>query len=332
MNPLSRTLTRRTFAAAIAATAPAAMTTRALAQSTPSPSPAADDTCLFTDAMGEVEIPANPQRIVVLDGPMLDAALSVGVTPVGATTGFANDPFPAYLGDATEGIANVGTIVEPNLEAIIQLEPDLIISTKVRHEAMHSVLMEIAPTVFSETIGATWQDDFLLYTDAMNRRAEAETVVADWQARVSAFQQATDGERQEWNISIVRFLPDAVRLYHRASYIGTILDELELPRPESQQGTDILAFSEEISAEQINLADGSHIFACAWGALDDTPVDAFTTNPLWQTLEAVKNDQVYWVNDDYWMVGIGYIAANLVVDDLTTYLVDGEPPVAIPGA
>lgn len=330
MNKLSRTLTRRTFAATMAAAVPTALAPRAFAQSPPSPSPVAGDTRLFTDAMGEVEIPVNPQRIVVLDGPMLDAALAVGVTPVGATTGFANDPFPAYLGDATAGITNVGTILEPNLEAIIQLEPDLIVSTKVRHEAMHSLLMEIAPTVFSETIGATWQDDFLLYTDAMNRRSEAEEVVANWQVRVDEFQQATDGERQDWRISIVRFLPDAVRLYHRASYIGTILDELELPRPESQQGTDILAFSEEISAEQINLADGSHIFACAWGTLDDTPVDAFTTNPLWQTLEAVKNDKVYWVDDDYWMVGIGYIAANLVVDDLTTYLIDGEPPVAIP--
>ncbi|HWV23156.1 MAG TPA: iron-siderophore ABC transporter substrate-binding protein [Thermomicrobiales bacterium] len=328
----SRSLTRRAFAAIMTAAVPAVSVLRAFAQSASPDSMPTGGTRIFTDAMGEVEIPANPQRIVVLDGPMLDAALSVGVTPIGATTGFADDPFPAYLGDRTEGIANVGIITEPNLEAIIELEPDLIIGTKVRHESIHPVLIEIAPTVFSETVGATWQNDFLLFTDAMNKKTEGENVIAQYRERIDAFKQATDGDRQDWRISIVRFLPGAVRLYYHKSFIGTILDDLEMPRAESQDSEDPVNWSEEISEEQIRLCDGTHIFACAWGATGDTPLEAYDANPLWHSLDAVKNDRLYWVDDEYWMVGIGYIAANKVMDDLEAFLIDGVAPTPVPVA
>jgi iron complex transport system substrate-binding protein len=303
-----------------------------LAHSTPASSPVTEGTRIITDALGEVEVPANPQRVVVLDGPVLDAALTVGVTPVGATTAFANEPFPPYLGDATEGIVNVGTIQEPNLEEIIKLEPDLIIGSSFRHDKIHDQLSAIAPTVFSGVVGAAWQDDYLLFTDALNRPAERHQVLADYQARIDAFDEATQGERETWEISVVRFRADSIRVYYKTSFVGIVLEDLGLPRPESQdKGTEDERFA-EISAEQVNLADGTHIFLTAYGNIEDSPLPDVTGNPLWQSLDAVKNDRVYWVDDDYWMVGIGYIAANRVMDDLTAYLIDGKAPEAIPTA
>ena len=307
----------------------AASVRAAAAQSTPEASPESG-TRTITDVYGEVEVPANPQRVVVLDGPMLDALLSVGVKPVGATTGFENEPWPAYLGDVTEGIENVGIITEPNIEKIIAANPDLIISSKVRHDAIHDTLMEIAPTVFSETVGATWRDDYLLYTNAVNKEAEAAEIVAAFDARAEEFKAATADSRADWEISVIRFLPDAVRIYRDTGYIGVILNALDLPRPEAQIAKEGKEFSETISAEQIQLANGTHLFACAWGELEASPAAEFVDSGLWGSLDAVQNDAVYWVDDDYWMVGIGYIAANMVVDELFTYLVDGEPGVAIP--
>lgn len=77
---------------------------------------------------GETEVPAQPQRVVVLDTPHLDTALSLGVTPVGSVQSSVDEGLPAYLGDRTEGIEIVGTIEEPDLEAVPALEPDLILS------------------------------------------------------------------------------------------------------------------------------------------------------------------------------------------------------------
>lgn len=288
-------------------------------------------TRIVTDVYGEVEVPVNPQRVIVLDGPQLDACLAVGVKPVGGVTGFANEPFPSYLGDATTGVENIGTISEPNLEYIISLEPDLILGSNLRNEDIHGTLMEIAPTVFSEAVSDDWRGNFSMWTDALNKSAEAEEVSAAYDARLADFREATDGERQNWVISVVRFLADHVRLYNDTSFIGTILKDADLTRPESQTGPDPdRGIFKIISPELIHLGDGTHIFTCAYGEVQDSTASEYVNSPLWGALEAVQNDQVYWVDDDFWMVAIGYLAANKVVDDLFTYLVDGEDGEAIP--
>lgn len=323
-------ISRRTLAAAALIAAPALKAASTLAQSTPEASPESG-TRMVTDVYGEVEVPTNPQRVVVLDGPQLDACLAVGVTPIGAVTGFAGADFPAYLGDLTEGIENVGTISEPNLEQIINLKPDLILGSKLRNEDIHDTLMEIAPTIFSDQVSDDWRGNFTIFTDALNKTSEAEEVSAAYDARLEEFQAATEGERDSWVISVVRFLADHVRLYNDTSFVGTILAGAGLTRPESQTGPDPdRGIFKIISQEQIHLADGTHIFTCAYGAVEDSTAGDFVKSPLWDSLEAVQNDKVYWVDDDFWMVAVGYRAANQVVDDLFTYLVDGEPGVAIP--
>lgn len=334
MSISTRSMSRRAVSAGLAAGALGLALPRAFAQGTPESSPAgtrAGEMRIIQHTMGETAVPANPQRIVVLDGPILDAALVVGVTPVGAVTAFADAPFPPYLGDRTEGIANVGQISEPDLEKIVALQPDLILGSKFRHEEIYDQLSQIAPTVFSGIVGVNWQDDFLLYTDAMNKQAEAEGVVADYGARVEEFTGATAAERQAWRVSVIRFRADDTRIYYKTSFVGTILEDLGIPRPESQdKGTEDERFA-EISREQIREADGTHIFACAYGEPSESQLGEFMNDPLWQTLEAVRNGKVYWVDDDYWMVGIGYIAANLVIDDLFAYLVEGVPATPVPG-
>ena len=328
MNARTRFSRRALAAAALAA--PALQQVATMAQSTPQASPETG-TRIVTDVYGEVEVPANPQRVVVLDGPQLDACLAVGITPVGAVTGFAGADFPAYLGDLTQGIENVGTISEPNLEQIITLEPDLILGSNLRNEDIHDTLAAIAPTVFSEAVSDDWRGNFTLFTDALNKTAEAEKVAADYDARLEEFKSATEGERENWVISVVRFLADHVRLYNDTSFVGTILAGADLTRPESQTGADPdRGIFKIISQEQIHLADGTHIFTCAYGAVEDSTASGFVNSPLWDTLEAVQNDKVYGGDDDFWMVAIGFIAANRVVDDLFTYLVDGEPGEAIP--
>jgi iron complex transport system substrate-binding protein len=62
------------------------------------------ETRVITHAMGETEVPANPLRVVVLDLGELDAALSLGIKPVGAVTSFDDDVFPSYLQDQTKGL------------------------------------------------------------------------------------------------------------------------------------------------------------------------------------------------------------------------------------
>lgn len=324
----SRTLNRRGFAGSALAAALISSTARTMARQESTPE---SGFRTVTDVYGDVQVPVNPQRVIVLDGPQLDACLAVGVTPVGAVTGFAGEPFPVYLGDATEGIENVGTISEPNLEHIITLEPDLILGSNLRNEDIHGTLTEIAPTIFSEAVSDDWRGNFRLFTNALNKEAEAEEVASAYDQRLEEFRADTEAERGDWVISVVRFLADHVRLYNDTSFVGTILADADLTRPESQTGPDPdRGIFRIISQEQIQLAEGTHMFTCSYGDVGDTQAAEYVNSPLWESLTPVQNDTVYWVDDDFWMVAIGYLAANKVVDDLFTYLVDGEPGESIP--
>ncbi|MGQ0773132.1 MAG: ABC transporter substrate-binding protein [Pseudonocardiales bacterium] len=106
-----------------------------------------------THAMGSTEIAAEPTRIVALDQTFVDAALALD-TPVLAFTdirGRTGGP-PTYLAGPLDRLApdarSVGELANPNLEQIAALKPDLIVSAKVRHEAIYDELNRIAPTVF----------------------------------------------------------------------------------------------------------------------------------------------------------------------------------------
>jgi iron complex transport system substrate-binding protein len=328
---LSRRRFLGTTAGAAAALAVGARTRSVLAQATPSANPAATGTRTFVHAMGTAEIPAAPQRVVVLDGPILDSAIAVGVVPVGATTGIADAPWPEYLGDAVTPIVNVGTIEEPDLEKIVGVQPDLILGSVVRNEAIYPRLAEIAPTVISNTLARDWREGFLFFTDALNQADKAAAVIERYETKVAAVKTGLGDQLANTSVSVLRILGPDIRSYNINSFSGTILQDIGIPRPEIQQAPEDSWTA--ISLEQLGAIDASAIFVTLWGGNESAPnLAELNANPLWTTLSAVRNNHVFLVPDEYWMTGIGYLAADRVLDDLISYLVDGTAPAELPAS
>lgn len=273
-------------------------------------------------AMGATQITGTPQRIVVLTNEATDSILSLGVTPVGAVKSWAGDPYYDYIQAEMVEVPIVGDEFQPNLERIVSLQPDLIIGSKVRQGQFYTQLSAIAPTVFSETIGATWQDNLRLYAKALNREAEAEAVLAEWDERVADFKTKM-GEKLSQEVSLVRFLPDMVRIYYKDSFPGQILEEVGLSRPASQNKDE---FADAISMEQITLAEGDILFYFTLESGDRNELDQATAveqqwlnHPLWQKLEVVQKGNAHAVSDITWTTAGGIQAANLLLDDLYKY-------------
>ncbi|KAB8142842.1 iron-siderophore ABC transporter substrate-binding protein [Chloroflexia bacterium SDU3-3] len=276
-------------------------------------------------AMGETLVPIAPKRVVTLDMGELDAALILGIKPVGSVTIFEDGKFPAYLGDKTEGIEVVGTIASPNLEKILALKPDLILSSKTRDADRYELLSKIAPTVFAERLGDAWLDNFRLFAEAMGKQQEGEALVADYQRRLADLHAKLSAAGPMPTVSMVRFMQGGqTRIYHAGSFIGTILAEGQFPRPAAQQLTDKVWT--EASKELIGDLDGDVIFYGIYGKPEDAPVDEYLNDPLWKQLKAVERQRVVQVNDDYWYTSIGLIAANLVIDDLEKFLLPQPTP------
>ncbi|MCQ3978187.1 MAG: hypothetical protein DPW09_32580 [Anaerolineae bacterium] len=279
----------------------------------------ATSTRLIQHAMGETEVPANPQRVVTLDMAELDTVLTLGLKPVGSVTIFGDGVFPDYLQNQTEGIEVVGVIASPNLEKIKALHPDLILGNKIRDEAIYPLLSEIAPTVFAEQLGAAWQDNFRLYAEALGKQAEAEQIMTAYEQRLANLRTQLGDRADRLEISMVRFIEGGtVRIYHRSSFIGVILDDAGLQRPVSQQLQDEVWT--EVNKELIADMDGDVIFYGVYGPPEDSLLADYQADPLWAHLKAVQNGQVYPVPDDYWYTSVGFTAANRVIDDLEAYL------------
>lgn len=282
---------------------------------------ATSETRTVEHSMGTTEVPSNPKRVVVLDTGVLDAAVSLGVQPAGAVRVDEGQGVPGYLRDAIGDAKLVGTILEPNIEAIAALKPDLILTNKVRHQDIYDELSGIAPTVMAESLGVTWKHNFKLFAKALGMQDKAESMLAAYEQRTQDLGDEL-GSPGEIDVSVVRFLPGEIRLYQQESFIGTILSDVGLARPESQNGDTLMR---TISPERIAMADGDAIFTTTYGPKEETQVGSVTDSRLWQRLDGVQSGNVHFVPDSYWMVGIGIGAANHVLDDLEKYLVGQNP-------
>ncbi|WP_193615372.1 ABC transporter substrate-binding protein [Desertimonas flava] len=312
---------RLTFAAS--ATAAVTLVAGGAAASTPpaGDSPAPIGPHVVVHAMGETEVPADPQRVVVLDSSFLDSAVALGLTPVGATEGFAGGGLPGYLpADVLEAVEIVGETNAPQLESIAALEPDLIIGAKVRHEGLYDELSQIAPTVFSESSGGNWTEQVLLTGEAIGRPDDAQALLDAFDERAAEVGEAIGAS--ELTATIVRFLPDETRLYGPGSFSGSVLTAVGFDLGDKDWNEYSMAL---ISTEQIELVDADVVFATTYGSGE-------TTRPqfegLWETLDAVENRRQFDVEDAVWMTGIGVLGANLILDDLETMLGDAAATTA----
>jgi iron complex transport system substrate-binding protein len=271
-------------------------------------------------AMGETTIKGTPQRVVVLTTQGVETLVTLGVKPVGAVGSFT-DPnnFYDFVKPQLEGTKVVGSESQPNLEAIAALKPDLILGMKFRHEKIYQQLSAIAPTVFVEEPRGDWKENFLLYAEALNKKAEGEKVIADWNKRVEEFKQKA-GDKLQTKVSLVRFMPGRVRIYYKDTFTGTILKDLGVARPASQDKDE---FAAEVTKERIPEMDGDIMFYFSYetGNGEATKLEKeWTNDPLWKNLNVVKNNKAYKVDDVIWNTSGGVICANKVLDELEKYL------------
>ncbi|WP_306338587.1 ABC transporter substrate-binding protein [Streptomyces sp. KL118A] len=270
-------------------------------------------------AMGDVKVPVHPQRVVVLDTAELDSAITLGVRPVGATHVEASSGFPGYLPkDEVGGIKDVGEMMTPNMEAIAALEPDLILTSKIRHAAKYDQLKQIAPTVMTETTGYPWKENFQVHADALGKQAEAKKVVADYKAHTKKVTTAIGGpaKAEQTEVNVLRFIEGAdIRLYGDQSYIATLLKDVGLGRaPISAKAKD--GFSYDLSPEKIDLADTDVIFRSTYGDPKKSKETQTVGSGLWKNMKAVKSGNVHTVDDELWIQGIGYTAADRILDEM----------------
>ncbi|WP_077489936.1 iron-siderophore ABC transporter substrate-binding protein [Sinomonas mesophila] len=330
--------TRFTRVAAAAATALGLLALTACGGQTPAaaPSTAAADAQFpktIEHAMGSTTIEKKPLRVATLDASYTDAALLLGAEIAGYTTYRKGDEsFPSYLGDVsglTKDAVNVGALAEPSLDKILEAQPDLIVSAKVRHEALYSQLEKIAPTIMSVSTGPSWKQNIVMLGDALGKKDLAEKLITEYKDRAKAVGEEILKKNPGLTYSYLRFAgEDTARLYSSTSFLGEIMTDAGIARPAGQPDSKekILV---ELSQEQLPTADAGLIIVSAFG--QDTAEgeksraqkQAFMSNPLWSTLKG----EVLEVDDRVFATSVSIQGAHGVLTALAEkYGVDPHLP------
>lgn len=152
---------------------------------------------------GAVLVPGAPERIVILNPALAGSVYALGVEVLAVVQSTRAPTEEGYSSVWAEAARASNTAVLPwdfagfNLEAILDLQPDLIIAGGSGRPGflandVYDQLSAIAPTVFVDTTPTAWQDELNFMAGAFGRRAEADTVLQKYAARVAEVKAAIE--------------------------------------------------------------------------------------------------------------------------------------------
>jgi iron complex transport system substrate-binding protein len=264
---------------------------------------------------GDIEVPADPQRIVTLSGDQLDALCALGLQTriVGAAVPDDSDQQPSYLGTVIHDLPPVGVRSAPDATAIAGTGPDLILGSSALTPESYGEFQSIAPTVFTGAPGAGWADTMRTVGAATGRAAAAEALIAEFtdQAR----EVGATNDARHYQVSVVQLTDTTLRVYGAANFPADIIAAIGADRPAAQRFTDT-PFQEVGFDDDFAAADGDLIYVSFASPAARERATEIMNSDAWRALSAAQDNRVYVVNNEIWQTGQGLIAARGVLEDL----------------
>ncbi|MFC4126346.1 iron-siderophore ABC transporter substrate-binding protein [Nocardia rhizosphaerae] len=283
------------------------------------PQPSAPDagagaTRSVTHVAGVTEVPADPQRIVVLTSSALDAVCAVGLWErvAGAVTLDGPRPQPMYLGYGVLEVPSIGPIGAPDPARVAELKPDLILGDVAPAGGDYAALSAIAPTVLIGS-GASWQSDFMAYAAGLNRRDAAESALRNYRTEARDLGTALNAGQSQ--ASVLRFTADTTRVQGSDTFAGQILADVGVQRPTAQRGTSFDVATDELAT----LAEGDIVYVMFAGETGEDHGRQIMRSDEFEALGAATDRRVFAVDDTIWHT-TGLTAARAVLTDLRNSL------------
>ncbi|MFJ8749239.1 ABC transporter substrate-binding protein [Streptomyces sp. NPDC102441] len=278
-------------------------------------------TAQVTDATGtKVNTPDSPKRVVALSEMDLDAALALGVEPVGLTAGRGQKGAPQYLADQARGIPVVGAVTGPDIEKVVQAKPDVILAGQLADQQVLAQLRKIAPTVVTIDSTKDWKKALELTGTALGRSDEAEKFLAGYETEAAAL-RADLGPQAGASVSVARYSAKGTAVMQQGVFISDVLKDLGFERPGIQNDKGE-GHSTPLSDENLDEIDGDWLFIGSLDAGTDAGLlDDLAKKPAYQQLGAVRDKQSTVVDGTRWTSLGGAQAAVSVLDDIRKAMV-----------
>lgn len=271
----------------------------------------------ITHTQGETMVPANPETVITFDLAALDTldALGIEVDGVPATN------LPAYLSKyADDSYAKVGSLFEPDYEAVAALEPDLIIVAG-RSSGAFGELSKIAPTIdltndwgdFANSIKANSR----ILGEVFGKADDVEAMIADLDARIAETKAAA---ADAGTGLVVLTSAGEVTNFGAGSRFGWIFDTLGVaPAAVAAEGAEAAPHGDAVSFEYLLEANPDWLFVIDRDAAtgSEGAAAAVLDNELVAQTTAAQQGQIVYVDPiRAYIVNGGLPAFTVLVDQI----------------
>ncbi|WP_369623886.1 ABC transporter substrate-binding protein [Marinobacterium sp. BA1] len=262
------------------------------------------------DDRGEpVQLPTSAERVVSISTFGTDLLLALGMKPA-AITRFGPFAQPDYLGDRLAGVPVIGSRSQVNMELLSEVAPDLVLAIRRYTEKDASRFAEIAPYAALNLV--TLNDSIRAVSIAgelLGRAEDAEQINRQFQQQLETYRAQAPGGL---SAALLVTGGEVPFIYYDHFLTSELLNWLNvdnvggaLANPE--QG---LPLGYRMRLEDLLQRDPDVIFLFA-----SNKERAFTRNPIWPYLKAVRQGRVYEVGQ-HWKEAAGPIARSLVLQEM----------------
>ncbi|WIM39522.1 ABC transporter substrate-binding protein [Paenibacillus sp. PK4536] len=245
--------------------------------------------------------------------------LALGIQPVGSVIGGDVKDFLPHVADQLKGTQKLGVVTDPDMEALLALQPDVIYIDKEYSSKDLAKFEQIAPTIVIDMDQGTWQDQLKEIATHIGLEKKADTFIADYDtkaAQVSTLIHSRLGA--DAKVMAIRMTPKELRVMSTARPLGPIMfEDLKL---QMADGIDKISKDEPyqvISKEVLPDFNADAIFVIISKGNDaQTNFDELEKNPLWLNLKAVKNKHVYVLDGQKWL-DYSSLGQQMALEDAT---------------
>ncbi|RPI87257.1 MAG: cobalamin-binding protein [Chloroflexi bacterium] len=259
----------------------------------PTPLPTAE-TISLTDGLGRTVTLAEPaQRVISLAPSNTEILFAIGA---GAQV-VGRDEFSDYPVEAQDIPSVGGSFGEYNSEAIISLNPDLVLAAEINPPDLVETLEELGLTVYylSNPLDMEGMYDNLNIVGSLTgRMEEAAALVASLKDRVAAVDQKISGVQEKPLVFYELDSTDPNAPYTAGP--GTFVDLLIQRAGGENIGSQLEGAWAQISSEELLTQDPDIILL--GDALFGVTVESVKARPGWEALTAVKTDQIFPFDDN----------------------------------
>ncbi len=281
---------------------------------------ATTETRVVKTARGDVEIPANPQRIADVSG-ISDMLYILGIKPVATADSDAYDhtKFPVYLQKELAGATIVGYPMSEavDIEGVLSSSPDLIIINP-RQEKAFDQLSKIAPTIVINPDVNDWRADLRMVSELFDKKEIAEKYIADYEEKTKAAGEAIKAANGE-DRTYFAFLTGGGNyyLFTGAAYGDIFYNDMGLGVPKALPAQDSITLP-TASLEGLTEIDADYMVVLA----SDEDKAALEASLVWNSIRAVKEGHVIWLpQSPYFNQAYSVYGKSSLVDELKTLLI-----------